>query len=162
MTIIDQANAIVTQLAATYADEEGTRNVFVPGQLLVNDFIWTGCDAVFVRLDSAFPSSAFPAPDAKPTGCSAPLTARWHIGASRCVAGVESDGSAPSEAEQGGDSLQLLADLVKLRTMICELVNESTHFDERSGIVLGSWQPFGPLGNVAGGYWPLTARVVRR
>lgn len=148
----DTAGDLVTALAAAFGDD--VTPVLIPGQVLVTDFVWPNCDQAWVRLDSLFPSSQFPIPDNRPTACATPVAMRWHVGIARCVNGLDENGQSPDAPDQAADSLQIMGDAMTIRTMLCELSKSAG----RGESLLGAWQPMGPLGNTAGGWWPWTVR----
>jgi hypothetical protein len=116
------------------------------------------CGTAWVRLDSAYPSAAFPTADPSPRGsCTSPLAYRFHVGVVRCVPGLDHGGRPPNAdamalaAQRGYDDAG-----AAYRAALC--CGER----HRGETLLGPWLPVGaPDGNCAGGYWPLTVWGVR-
>lgn len=156
MTPLDALDAILSAVSAEYAADADVKVTAQPGQTTTQDWCWGGCGMVWVRLDTAFPSTAFPTPDQAPAACGAPLAARFHVGVARCVSGMDGGGNAPDPADQYADAALILTDAGRLRTALAC----ATPAFSRKGLHLAEWRPMGPFGNCAGGYWTVTARLL--
>lgn len=152
---------LVERLAEAYTAEPGVRVVFVPGGNVTHDWCWSGCGMVYVRVDSIYPSQAFPTSDTAPAACAMPLAVRFHVGVHRCIATMTESGEPPDPAEQSADALQLLDDADTLRCAIHAAQVGNPDRIPRKQSMLGAWTPQGPLGDCAGGFWPWTVRVIR-
>jgi hypothetical protein len=156
MTPAEAALSLLDALGEAYTAQDGVSVTLVPGQITTDDWCWGGCGSAYVRLDSAYRSTRFPAPDSGAVTGPAPLAARFHVGIHRCVAGVTEGGEPPSTLAQTEDALALLDDLCRLDAAISRWAKVN---GGRNGWVLGAWSPVGPLGDCAGGFWPVTIRL---
>lgn len=163
MRLVDAAALLVEVAEGAYfrPDERfdvdaSVRVVAAPGRTATSDWCWAGCSTVYVRLDTAFPSTAFPTPAAAAETCAARLAARFHVGVYRCVAGLDSQGNPPSAADQTADAFAIMDDAERLRCAITAAVRPVVG---ARNMILGSWTPDGVDGDCAGGYWPVTLRL---
>lgn len=148
--------SLLELLAATYPEDTGMRVTLVAGAIIPDDWCWSGCGAVYGRLDAVYPTTDFPVPLTHPAPPGTPLAARWAVGVHRAVAGMDNAGNPPDPVRQSNDALALMHDAWILRCALLPWVKEQAH---RGGAMLGNWTPVGPLGDCAGGYWPVTIRM---
>lgn len=149
------AQQLMEVLTVLYDDDPGMRVLAVPGQIIPDDWCWSGCAAAYVRLDTSYTAVKFPTPDIIPDPSSG-LVARYHVGLHRCVSGMDDSGNAPPPDEQTADALAIMRDAWRIR---CALKAWAKTYHGKGGFLLGTWTPAGPLGNCAGGFWPVTIRL---
>lgn len=159
LTVEDASAALMAQLHAAYDDEPGMRVVHQAGEAFIADWCAGGCAMAYIRLDSMGPSTAtFPDTDLNAV-LAGPLVAVFHVGIARCVAVQDEAGNPPAAEQQTMEAQQFLTDARALRRVIaCTRAAHPVHLPRKS-VQLGRWNPQGPLGGCAGGYWPLSLRV---
>lgn len=156
MTPADAALDLLEVVGAAYPKDADTLGVtLVPGQITTDDWCWAGCGTAYIRLDTMYASTRFPQADAEPR-CDALMAARFHVGVHRCVAGMTEAGEPPTVEQQTEDALALMDDAHRLR---CAIHTLPTPRYARGRVLLGGWTPVGPLGDCAGGFWPVTLRL---
>lgn len=107
------------------------------------------CGQAWVRLVSAFPSSALPDPDAD-ARCTGPLAYALEVGVVRCAPLPAEDGTPPDAGEHLDSALQVAQDMqAMLRAMQCCFSRGVLH-------VVGEYTPVGPGGGCVGGTWSVT------
>lgn len=122
----------------------------VPARTVPQDFCGEGCSMGFVRLDSAYPSQAFPLQDSVPRKCEGPWAVRLEVGIFRCLP-IE----APSVEEATTAAVIQIDDAERIRAAIacCEPIS-------RRSYLIGPYLPSGPTGGCGGGSWTVTAQVM--
>jgi hypothetical protein len=119
------------------------------------DCTGSACGMAWVRVDQVFPSTRFPVADVA-AGCDAPLAVRCVLGVHRCVPGMDSQGLPPDAAQQTKAVQVQMSDMAAMRrAMDCC----SRQVFRGQAMLLGSYTPSGPVGNCAGGSWPVTVQV---
>lgn len=151
----DAALELVAVVGGAYEGQDGVGVAFVPGQITVDDWCWSGCQTAYVRLDTLYPSARFPTPDTTPADPPSKRAARFHVGIHRCVHGMDGD-RPPSAAAQTEDALAILDDA---ELLYCALVPWTRARFGRGRSLIGGWTPMGPLGDCAGGYWTVTLHL---
>lgn len=141
-----------------------------PGTLAVIDFAGgdagcgDGCGQAWVRLNSAFPSTIFPAQDfAIATRCEGGLAYELEVGLSRCeAAGRTVNGRfiPPTLVEQMEAVRLYTADMAAMRrAILCCLRGEHENADDLE-VVLGTYRPMDSQGGTGGGIWQVFVRHV--
>lgn len=114
---------------------------------------WDYSDGMaWVRLIDAYPSTTFPNPDTTARGsCSALLVATLEVGLLQCAPGLGAGGSLPTEVQNFDASRLQMAGMRAMHQAItcCDL----------GLVVLGTYTPSGPQGNLVGGTWQLNVGV---
>jgi hypothetical protein len=117
----------------------------LPGQLP----LWTSLDMAWVRLVGAYPSTRFPQQRIDSDSCAAPLAYQIEIGIIHCVPTVGNRGQAPMAEALENLAVQILQDMEDIKMALrCCLPGWD--------ILLNTWTPIGPTGNVVGGSWQAT------
>lgn len=126
-----------------------------PGIQPVSDYAGnkSNCGEIIVNMTSAFATDAFP--DAVPTAtCSDELAFVVTVWVLRCAApmgGTTQQPKPPSPEAQLASTRDHLADMQAVRrAIVC------TFRDMDRQYVVGNFTPWGPSGNVVGGYWTVT------
>lgn len=109
-----------------------------------------GCGQAWVRLTTAYPSSAVGFADTTPGNCSKGFGYDIEIGITRCIRIVENGGSLPADEMLGAVQLQIADMLTMQQAILCC----SSFAGENS--VLGQYTPIGPEGGVVGGSWVIS------
>lgn len=126
-------------------------NGVVPGDGMAAD--WAGdcgdgpCGMTWVRPALIYPSSTIGVQDQNPGNCGAGLGLDIEVGVLRCT-NVFVEDAEIEQAESLETSLTLMADMLSLRKAIMCCTALPT-----KEIILGAWQPMGPLGLMVGGAW---------
>lgn len=116
----------------------------LPGQLPM----WTSVDMAWVRLVNAYPSTTFPQQRVGDDNCAAPLAYGVEVGIIHCIPGVGNRGQAPTAATLEEITVQILQDMEDIKEALrCCLPGWL--------LILGTWTPIGPTGNVVGGTWQM-------
>lgn len=104
------------------------------------------CSQVWVRVDSIQPAPG--GLDGWGGDCAVSLRAELEVGVIRCV-DIPEDGEAPTATDVLVASMQAMEDMNRVfcAAMSCEVWDS---------IMVGSWQPTGPLGGQYGGIWTFT------
>ena len=108
------------------------------------------CGMLYVRLASMFPSTVFPEQDTMSASCSTERALAVEVGVLRCLP-VEADGTAPDGATLTAVSLSILDDAMAL----CQTIQGWAAANDQR-YLLGAWEPLGPQGACAGGFWTFT------
>lgn len=144
-------------LEGEYADEDFCFIGIIHGQQAPWDYGDKGM--AWVRLTNAYPSTDFPAPD-DGAGCGALLAFEIEIGVLRCAPMPNSvNGKLPGVQEHEDAAREAVGDLRAIRRAIqCCF---GSHGQQRfRDMILGDYQPLGPMGGVTGGTWTLTVSEV--
>lgn len=120
-----------------------------PGEDIATDYVTEDAGMAWVRLVSAYPSTAFPSPNAEAT-CTSPLAFEIELGVAYCAPIGDSDGSAPTFADQFESVETQLAAMAAMRVAM-----QCCFPGNRIDVVLGQYTPMGPQGAVVGGVWSL-------
>ena len=120
----------------------------VPARTVPQDYCSEGCSMGFVRLDSMFPSKAFPLADQTATKCDGPWAARLEVGVFRCLP-VE----APSVEESTTATVTQIDDAERIRAAIACC-------DAYRNYLVNTYVPAGPNGGCGGGSWFVTVQVM--
>lgn len=120
-----------------------------PGEDITTEYVTEDAGMAWVRLVSAYPSTAFPSPAADAT-CAAPLGFEVEIGVAYCAPIGSSDGSPPTFADHFESAELQLAAMSAMRVAM-----QCCFPGHRMDVVLGQYTPTGPQGGVVGGVWSL-------
>lgn len=129
----------------------------LPGSLAVMDFCSCNdqgrCGQAFVRVDSVFPSNAFPSQVTTTVPCATLWAARFHVGVFRCIPTLHDNGDPPDAVEQTEATRLQLADMAAiLRAIDC-----CPAMLTRKALV-GVYTPLSAA-DCGGGYWTVTVQV---
>jgi len=125
--------------------EDGCFCGVLPGDQAVWDY---GNGMAWVRLVDVYPSTTFPSANTTPRGsCSAYLAATLEVGLLQCAPGLSATGNLPTQADQFEATRLQLAGMRAMQQAIacCDL----------DLVVLGTYSPQGPQGNMVGGTWTI-------
>lgn len=128
----------------------------VPGSQAAMDYAGT-CDdrdgMAWVRQISLYPARGLNLVDDTPSNCAASIGMDIEMGMARRVAVLDEFGNLPgAESYAASSALQNDDALVMLRAVQCCMLDDLGDPIEH---VLGSYDPFGPLGGIVGGTWSL-------
>jgi hypothetical protein len=122
----------------------------LPGEVLATDYVTEDAGMAWVRLESAWPSTAFPNQAVGSSSCKAPLAFALEIGIAYCAPMPASDGTPPDLASQF-ESVELqMAAMAAMRAAIECCMPAST-----ADYAIGMYSPMGPEGGVVGGTWSM-------
>lgn len=113
----------------------------------------------WVRLDSAFPTAAFPQPSTDVDNCATTLGMTAEVGIIRPAFLVEegSNYEPPDAGQQAEMAIQQYADLDLMRLVLQRLAAD---IDDAEGeMIVGTYRPTGPDGGIVGGGWNFTLTV---
>lgn len=79
---------------------------------------------------------------------------RFEVGVFRCIAKIDDRASTPSAETMTSEGLQSIYDLYAIERAV-----DTLEVPEQYLTRLWRWQPVGPRGGIAGGYWQLEALV---
>lgn len=142
----------VKELQADGTGENLCSTSLMPGDQFSMDYGDCG-GLVFVRLNTANPSMAFPQADITVDNCAYTLAFPIEVGVFRPAPTIKTRlGQAlpPGDAENTAATHAMLRDLKAMHRAIVAL-NEEIEL-----LVLGQYVPQGPLGDLVGGTWTLT------
>jgi hypothetical protein len=105
-----------------------------------------GCGQAWVRLVTAYPSSAVGIADTNPGNCGKGVGFDVEIGILRCISIEDNGGAIEAEEMLSATSLQIADMLTMQQALMCCSV-DSDNF------VLGAYTPIGPEGMFVGGSW---------
>lgn len=109
---------------------------------------------LWVRLAGAFPSgNPFPQPDTT-ARCPTGLAVQIAVGVIRCVHTISDNMAFPTAEEMTADALGITQDAATILDVL-----RCCAPDDRWAIMIGRWNPLGPLGGCAGGEWTATLAV---
>lgn len=139
------------------ADQELCQVTLVPGDAVPFLYGTETCGGMaWVRLDSAYPSTSFPAPNNSVDNCVDTLAVAFEVGILRPMP-ISSDPEGqepPSEEQFGGSSHKQYADMDIMLKVMRRIASD---IDLAEGLfVLGRYTPAGSEGGVTGGYWQAT------
>lgn len=111
------------------------------------------CGIAWVRLDSAYPCTAFPTPDATVTSCTAPLAYTVHVGIARCQPQPDDAGNLPDVESLTAAARDTVADMNAARVAVtCCLSSLNSR-----NVFVSPWVACAAEdGGCSGGYWPVT------
>jgi hypothetical protein len=122
----------------------------LPGEQIATDYVTESAGMAWVRLEAAWPSTAFPNQAVGSSSCKAPLAFAIEIGLAYCAPMSESDGTPPDLASQFEAVELQLAAMAAMRAAIecCMPANTADY-------AIGQYTPMGPEGGVVGGSWSI-------
>jgi hypothetical protein len=122
----------------------------MPGEIIATDYVTEDAGMAWVRMESGYPSTAFPAPSGI-AACDAPLAFGLELGIAYCAPMPDDEGNPPSMNEQfDATRLQLAGMNTIRRAILCCFPSKARD------VVLGTYQPLGPEGGVVGGFWSIS------
>lgn len=124
----------------------------LPGDITVQEYP-NGMS--WVRLTSAFQSTAFPAQDMDMSPCGKPLAADIEVGVLHCAPKISAGKVLPTADEQWESARLQVATMDAMRYAItCCMDNDVVD------IALGIYTPVGPNGGLVGGTWNVNVGVL--
>ena len=125
----------------------------MPGEAIAADYVSPSQGMAWVRVNSVFPSTTFPAQDQSAFGCAVSIAVQLEVGVLYCAPVTEGRSNKPPGLGQMFDSsrLQMAAMAAMLRAIECCLGRAS-----HKSVALGAYTPMGPEGGVVGGSWQVT------
>jgi hypothetical protein len=121
----------------------------MPGEDLATDYVTESAGMAWVRLEAAWPSTAFPQP-AGTAGCRQPLAFGVEIGLAYCAPMPDQDGTPPGLTAQFEATEVQLAAMSAIRAAV-----QCCFPGNAKDVVLGQYTPMGPAGGVVGGSWSI-------
>lgn len=129
-----------------------------PGAMVPADYGLASEDCAggmaFVRIGGAGKTSNYPAPDNTSKSCAAHAMFTIEVGMWRPAPMPDQNMNAfilPDAVEQFDAAMQMIDDMGYMHEAIARTARK---YDD---IIIGSWTPMGPEGDVVGGSWTLTA-----
>lgn len=122
----------------------------LPGEQMATDYVTESAGMAWVRLESAWPSTAFPNQASSSTSCKAPLAFAIEIGVAYCAPMPDNDGTPPDMAANfEAVEVQLAAMSAMHAAVLCCFPSTS------ADVAIGQYTPMGPEGGVVGGTWSI-------
>jgi hypothetical protein len=127
----------------------------MPGEAVAFDYAGSCADAcgmAWVRLASAYPSTAIGIASGVPGNCSSTIGLDVELGIVRCIEVGSADGAPPTPEQLNEAAILQQADLLAIwRAVAC--CRQSKDW------ILGQYAPFGPEGGLVGGVMQLSLQV---
>lgn len=121
----------------------------LPGEVAAQDY---DQGQAWVRLVDAYPYTNFPNRDTTFSNCGKPLAFDVEVGVTHCYPTLDSGGRAASQEQKFEAARLQLATMAAMRRAILCCTDDLI-------VVLGSYTPIGPNGNLVGGQWTVTLAV---